>query len=235
MIPTTITGVILFVIFLVPGFIFTITRERHRPTRKLSAFRETSLAVFASVVAFAGGLLIVLVIAWINPGTLPFLQLMISNPTRFSRLHPLHTTAILLAFLLVTSAAATLLGSRPSQNAWRRFRNWLRKLRKHSALDNSDPMGSSWWSLFEPFPEYEKIVGLQLDDGTWIGGTLRSWSRQADENSDRDLILQEPLFLRPPGVVKEESLVNAGAVTVNAGRIRYMTVAYKERSQDNVE
>src|SRR4029453_14306244 len=48
--PTTLSGLLLFVALLSPGFCFLLRRERVVAGRRLSAFRETVAIVFASVV-----------------------------------------------------------------------------------------------------------------------------------------------------------------------------------------
>ena len=59
--PTTLTGLLLFVVLLLPGFAYLIGKERHGTERRLSPFRETVAIVAASVtselivlVVFAG-------------------------------------------------------------------------------------------------------------------------------------------------------------------------------------
>ena len=47
--PTTLTGLLLFVVLLLPGFAYLVGKERHGTERRLSPFRETVAIVAASV------------------------------------------------------------------------------------------------------------------------------------------------------------------------------------------
>jgi hypothetical protein len=47
--PTTLSGLFLFVVLLLPGFAYVVGRERHTPGQQLSAFRETAVVIAASV------------------------------------------------------------------------------------------------------------------------------------------------------------------------------------------
>src|SRR5690348_8380297 len=47
--PTTLTGLLLFVVLLLPGFAYLVGKERHGTERRLSPFRETVAIVSASV------------------------------------------------------------------------------------------------------------------------------------------------------------------------------------------
>lgn len=91
----------------------------------------------------------------------------------------------------------------------------------------SDPAGSAWWILFEAHPALEKRVSIVVDDGTWLSGALRGWSRDAEDHGDRDLVIQDPLLIRRPGsdCVLE---LDIGAVAISTRRIQYLTVEYLE-------
>ena len=47
--PTTLTGLVLFVVLLLPGFAYVTGKERHTTGQRLSPFRETAAVVAASV------------------------------------------------------------------------------------------------------------------------------------------------------------------------------------------
>jgi uncharacterized membrane protein len=48
-VPTTLTGLLLFVVLLLPGFAYLVGKERHGTERSLSPFRETVAVVAASI------------------------------------------------------------------------------------------------------------------------------------------------------------------------------------------
>jgi hypothetical protein len=47
--PTTLTGLLIFVVLLLPGFAYLVGKERHGTERHTSPFRETIAVVAASV------------------------------------------------------------------------------------------------------------------------------------------------------------------------------------------
>lgn len=47
--PTTLTGLLLFVVLLLPGFAYLVGKERNGTERRMSPFRETVAIVAASV------------------------------------------------------------------------------------------------------------------------------------------------------------------------------------------
>ena len=49
LVPTTLTGLLLFVVLLLPGFAYLVGKERHGTERSLSPFRETVAVVAASI------------------------------------------------------------------------------------------------------------------------------------------------------------------------------------------
>ncbi|PPF29182.1 hypothetical protein C5D07_13985 [Rathayibacter tritici] len=68
MIPTTVTGILLLIVLLLPGFLFITFREQHRPTRRLSTFRETSVVLAATTVSYIVPLVVVIAVAVVVPG-----------------------------------------------------------------------------------------------------------------------------------------------------------------------
>ena len=70
-------------------------------------------------------------------------------------------------------------------------------------------------------------VGCVLDDGSYVEGHLGSFSIDADDQPDRDLILSKPIGYRPPGA-DELSPYESNAVCFSAGRIVAMFVSYLE-------
>jgi len=47
--PTTLVGLLIFVVLLLPGFAYLVGKERHGPERRASPFRETVAIVAASI------------------------------------------------------------------------------------------------------------------------------------------------------------------------------------------
>jgi Family of unknown function (DUF6338) len=68
--PTSLVGLVLFVVLLAPGMVYVRRRERQRAATRVSALRETTTIVLASVTCevLVAGLLAVARVAW-PPGT----------------------------------------------------------------------------------------------------------------------------------------------------------------------
>jgi hypothetical protein len=220
MIPTTLSGVVLLLVFLLPGFVFVVVRERHRPARDRSAFRETATVLFVSAVgyvALAGALLIVCVFS--RPMRETAASLLLDAGDLYIA-HPIRFASSAAAVVLLVTVACAFAGSRYP----RRLRQLVQK-----DYSPSDPTGSAWWITFETQPNADKAIGLMLDDGTWIGGTLFSWSRDAKDSPDRDLVLQKPIFVRSP-TSDEPAELDDEVIIVSARRIVYAGVTYWERA-----
>ena len=63
--PTTLTGLLLFVVLLLPGFAYLVGKERHGTERRLSPFRETVAVVAASI---SSELVVLVIFAVIRTG-----------------------------------------------------------------------------------------------------------------------------------------------------------------------
>lgn len=215
MIPTTITGIVLFLALLLPGFLFITLRERHRPTRKLSALRETGTVLAATSAAYVPIAVLVVVLAVFVPSFRSELAAFLSGPGAYAAAHPFR---LALAAVATVAAATVVSGSLLSAPRASRF------------IPSSG--GSAWWSLFDidgKVPQEVKVESIEVTatllDGTTIVGTLHSWSRDGDDHPDRALVLQAPLWQQGPKA-HEFSQLDAATLTVTAGQIKYLTARY---------
>lgn len=70
MIPTSLAGLVLFVVLMTPGLVLVLRRERTVPARQISAFRETVRVVAASTgCLLLAGLLLTLLRALLPQAT----------------------------------------------------------------------------------------------------------------------------------------------------------------------
>ncbi|MBT1669643.1 hypothetical protein KK092_09640 [Curtobacterium flaccumfaciens pv. flaccumfaciens] len=213
MIPSTLTGILLFLVLLLPGFVFVTLRERHQPTRKLSVFRETSVVLAATTGAYALPALTIVIAAAVCPLVRSEVALALSGPASYASEHAFRSTAALGSWVLAGSAMAALLGS-----------PWLRPLLVGT------PGGSAWWKLFAPDKsvisgDYSTEVTATLEDGSVLTGTLYSWNRDAEDTPDREFTLQAPIWLQAPDSSTVSEL-DAATVAVSARVVRYLTVRY---------
>jgi Family of unknown function (DUF6338) len=204
--PTTFTGLALFAVLLLPGLAYVMIRERYTPRRDLSAFRETVQIVAVSVVALILTIVVAAMLRALAPDHTPDIDELVQERGDYAVEHYSSLTAWSIGLLLLATVGAGGAG-------------WiLRRRQPHTAYV------SSWWELFKNrHPERHVHVGCVLDDGTYVGGYLGSFTLAEQETPDRDLILTEPITYRP---ARKEKAVDPGAqsVCVSAARIKVMFV-----------
>ena len=90
---------------------------------------------------------------------------------------------------------------------------------------------SSWWLAFSAYPpdEVEIYVGCNLDNGSHVSGRLYSFSQVAEDTPDRDLLLRDPISVRPAGAAHSAVIDRAGLVAISARHLVTMTVSYVTR------
>lgn len=212
--PTTLTGLILFLVLLVPGFMFVNVRRRFRPAERVSAFQETAMVAFASAVAITLTLGVFALLRRLFPRATPDVGRLIHERGEYiEQEYSLVGIWALGVLALATGGAAAagwLVGKRPAHPS----------------------QMSSWWLLFDSTPEGAQVtVGCVLDDGSWVQGQLASYNDSADDIADRDLILMPPISYGPPGT-SDSSPHSAGRVVVSARRVVMMSVSYVRLNPD---
>ncbi|MBA0127287.1 hypothetical protein H0B56_17185 [Haloechinothrix sp. YIM 98757] len=209
--PSTLTGLLLFVVLLLPGFIFATALRRERPEQRPSPLHETAAIALASVLSELIVLGIFAVIHVLAPEWTPNIRQLIAAPQRYL------ATSYLLMFtwmvILLVAACATA---------------WIAAiLARRRPVHPSG--GSAWWLLFETFGrDRDRHVGVMLDDGSYLHGTLSSFNQSEADTADRDLVLMTPITYRPSGAAETTEL-DCGAACVSARHIVAMTVAYVPR------
>lgn len=220
--PTTLTGLLLFVVMLLPGFAYLVGKERHGTERRLSPFRETVAIVSASVTSELVVLGIFAAIRALWPSITPNVGALLSQGNLYlhgNQSHHGHYQIFaawgigLLALAVLIAYAATIPGVR-------RVTEWLTGPYPHESTV------SAWWILFEKWRRASNIeVGCVLDNGSSVRGQFGSFNIAADDSPDRDLILKDPIYYSPAGE-DGEVYYDASAVTIAARRIVAMFVTY---------
>ncbi|MGR3871417.1 DUF6338 family protein [Streptomyces graminifolii] len=204
--PTTLTGILIFVVLLLPGLTYSMVREIRSGERRQSPFRETGAVVFGSVIAeiSAIGIFAVARIAW--PANTPDIGRLVRDRSNYVEAHyaQLAGWAISLLLLACLLAGVTALF-----------------VKRHTTTL------SAWSILFEYWhPGHEVHVGCVLDDGSFIEGSVASYNISPDDSGDRDLILAQPIRYRPPGDFREPQTYAAGSVCIAARKIVTMFVSH---------
>src|SRR5262245_43774198 len=212
-VPTTLIGLLLFVVLLLPGFAYLVGKERHGTERRLSPFRETVAIVAASVTSELFVLIVFAVIRALWPSRTPDVGALIRDAGSYLRSSHVHYENVAV-WAICLLAAATLVAYLATVPAIRR------KIEKLTGPYPHDSTVSAWWILFERWPKNRDVqVACTLDDGSAVRGLFGSFNISADDSPDRDLILKEPIYYRPPGDTAREVLWDMSAVCCPARRI----------------
>lgn len=205
--PTTVTGLVLLVVLLLPGLTFVIIRERRGSERRPTPFRETGAVVFCSVLTELAALVLFALARGLMPGLTPDVGQLVREGLGYARDHYAQlgwwAVGLLLFACALAAAAAALTAGKPHASAM-----------------------SAWWIMFDSwFPGENPLVGCILEDGSYIEGRQASFNVSSEDSPDRDLVLVEPLKYRPPGET-ETHAVPWGAACISARRIVTMFVSY---------
>lgn len=216
--PTTLTGLILFVILLVPGFAYLVGSERFGVHHRFSPFRELVSIVMASITAEVVVLAVFLALSatsW-TPDVVAF----VDDPAAYTRAHPGEVGGWSVGMLLVAAAGAYV-------STWPKVRDGMTWLRSHRS--SSPPVAqraSAWYQLFNDLPKGDQVhVALLLDDGSYLDGYLGSFDVAAEDTPDRDLILDAPITYRPAGDTETHPW-HASSVAVPARHMTVLAVTY---------
>lgn len=232
--PTSLVGLLIFVVLLAPGLAFVVQRETHFVPRTASAFRETAVVILASVIANSITLCIFSLVRFIWPGLTPDPGQLLASPDKyFSANYALVSgwTAILLAIATLLGALAALPPG-PVLSAWRKLPSALQPQWLED-IGNPIVYKSAWSRLMHLRPEdydgpIDVWVSCELQDGTYLAGPLFSLNPDVDEDADRELIIMAPVSYRSPTSTSTEEL-EVGAVTVSARNLKYVAWSYVRR------
>jgi hypothetical protein len=229
--PSTLTGLLVFVVLLLPGFAYLVGRERAGTSHRTSPFRETVSIVAASISAELA----------VTLGLWPLWRLtidvdaLVRVPSSYVQDGYVPLFCWGLSALLLSTALAYAASTRGVRK-WFQARAQSKRMpvrwagRLASGDYPHDSTVSGWWVLFEKWRDTrDVVVGCVLDDGSYIEGELGSFSTTADETSDRDLVLMAPITYRPAGSEIAQPYPCSG-VCISAGRIVNVFVTYTRKA-----
>lgn len=210
--PSSFTGLVLFVLLLAPGFAFAAQRERRAPRRQRSVFGETVLLGLTSFLCDAAAILIFGALRAIIPGHTPDVGRLVRDGQSYFEAQYAYLGWWTLGLLALACGFGFVLGRWPPRFA--------------PVFADDITFTSAWWDLFEQYPDSTVYVGCELEDGSYLGGELFTYNSDEDETEDRELALSAPITYRSAGTDDEVELEDVGAVSVSARRIKFMTVTY---------
>lgn len=238
--PTTLTGLLLFVVLLLPGFAYLVGKERHGTERHTLPFRETIAVVAASVTSEMVVLGLFAIIRWLRPTWTPDVGALIRNGSAYASGHYRVVAAWsfgMLVFATLFAYLATVPGVRRFFKQVLVVGHWCFKhipVIGHRFFKRTPVIGtyphdstvSAWWLLFERWPGKRDIqVTCTLDDGWAIRGRFQSFNNSADDSPDRDLILKRPIEYRQPAETQWHDF-NARYACLSARRIVTLFISY---------
>lgn len=232
--PSTLLGLVVFVISLAPGLAYVLLHERGVPQRALSAFRETAMVVCVSLAADAVTLVLFATARTWAPGLTPDVGALVRNPAGYLAVRYIEVFWWSLGLLMTASALAAWVGSgmarRLLARMLRRLPSRFSRLRLGPEFSPHAAGVSAWWLAFNNMPGTKVHLGCILNDGSFVSGWLLSYSNQAEDISDRDLTLTGPIRFRSAGSTVTTDRPGVGAVVVSARNIALLFVSYVEET-----
>lgn len=223
--PTTLTGLLIFVVLLAPGLVYVLVTERGPFSRtSQSVLRETSSIALVSLLCDLVAFGFYVPFAAVSGGRLAPLRVLIEDgASRWSsdRVSMVLTMLGLLLFACLAALALAGLVNHTSGFAAlkkRRPMSWILPATGARTV-------SAWWVVLRhEHPDRDRRVTCYLQDGSRVRGWLRSFNPSADETEDRELILAGPI--RITAIDGTRRWLETGLLTVSARQIQYLHVDY---------
>lgn len=216
--PTTIGGLIIFAVLLVPGFVHYVQRRSRVPQRSLSPLVETATLATISIFTNAVALGIFGLVRTVLPDHTPDVRRLLLEGSKYAAPRLGYLLLWATAAFALSSALAMLLGVRP------RFIRTVLERFTPAIVDVS-----AWYHLFDEGPEGTRVyVGCDLRDGSYVGGLLDWYSTEVDETADRDFVIAEPITYRAPDRTEDLTIEGFSRLVLSAREVTRLYVSYVE-------
>ena len=215
MIPSSVTGLVVFLASVGPGYVYVRVAERWRPYRERTTLREAAEIVVSGSLATLVGVVVALLAARVT-NLLPNRAALIEGAGRYLVFHPGRLGLTLLIVLVVSYGLA-----------------WLTA--RYAPGRGAEVFADSGWygALERKLPKNHGVVAtVELQDGRTIAGVVRAFTAEPTPVDDRELMLaasgESPMLVRmPDGRVTS---INDQFVLLRGDQIRYITGEYRQLS-----
>jgi hypothetical protein len=182
MIPTTAATLLAFVLFIVPGLVFELIRDRKRVSIERSTFRELAWVILVGLAASTVSVLILSGVRKIGRGTMPDVGSWIASPRPYFQHHYALIVGDIAVEVLLASVLAALVG--------------FAMQRKPVFRTLPDP---ALWLAFNKgiSAKGEPYVTIKQEDGSVLTGVARCLDWRATDSEF--IILESPLQSAVPG------------------------------------
>jgi uncharacterized protein DUF6338 len=210
MLPSTTTGILLFLLVAAPGILFDLLRKRHRPGWTESVLHETGRIILASVALTALSLLVLAGLRTAWAAAMPDIEAWLRDGSKYvpDNYRLIARTAILLLFLSLGLAWAA---------------DWLLRRRPGGDLRRI----SAWFALFRAGAPQGALpyARVRLKSGDVYAGYVVYYSEELPL-SDRELVLGAPLVHRPPDGDSRELDGRWQRIMVSGSDVEALWVSY---------
>ena len=230
--PNSLTGLLIFVVLVAPGFVFVVVTERGPFARSSSSvLRETAAVALASLTCDVVSAAIYAttwsigssVWPWHIDGPLLSIQSLLETGSAGQPIDRVGIATTLTALVALACIAALVLASIVNNSDLLQLRS-VRPARWVLPAKGARNQSAWWTVLREENSGHYRRVTCYLDDGSRVRGMLNSFNPSSDETEDRELVLGPPIRLTD--VDGTHQYLKWGAVTVSARKMRFMHVAY---------
>lgn len=210
--PNTLTGLLIFVVLLIPGILHYIQRRTLSDQPQVSALVEGATLTTISLVTNLLTIGIFASIRWLMPTHTPNISALFLEGMTYAAPRLGYLLSWATALLVISSSMAIL---------WARRPGFLQKIPTFipSLIDTS-----AWIYEFEAAPKDTRVyVGCDLRDGSYIGGYLDWYNTNVEEVSDRDIALVAPITVLKNN---DQPKIDFGVVILSARDIAALYVSY---------
>lgn len=211
--PTSLVGLLIFVVLLVPGFLSYLQRRALVPSRALSPLAETATLTTVSMLTNLIALSVFAAARLVLPTHTPDVGALITAPGTYVSAHLPYLLAWATGLLGVSCVLGVAVGARSS-------------ILGRVPLGRLTPVVvdvSAWYKMFEDQPNKRVYLGCDLQTGVYIAGVLDWYSTSTEETGDRDLVLGPPLTKVVSG---KEYPVEVQRIILSARDIAALYVSY---------